>query len=92
MSMSWGNCEHLSWLSSRKHCHAKLGMMVHAIGNPYPDILTACPKLLGLCQGILYGTMRTEIVTHRTFLQMLLLSRQGYTMRRYPRQLFHNGL
>ena len=78
--MSWGNCEHLSWLSSRKYCHAKLGITVHA------------PKLLGLCQGILYGTIRTEIATHRTFLQMLLLFRQGYTMRRYPRQLFHNGL
>ena len=46
--MSWGNCEHVSWLSSRKHCHAKLGMMVHALGNPYPDILTACPLTIGL--------------------------------------------
>lgn len=80
MSMSWDNCEHLSWLSSRKHCHAKLGMMVHA------------PKPLGLCQGILYGTIRTEIVTHRTFPLILVLSQHGYTMRRYLKRLFHNSL
>src|SRR5712691_11280179 len=46
--MSWGNCEHLSWLSSHKHCHARLGMMVHAPGNPYPDILTACSETIRL--------------------------------------------
>ena len=23
-------------------------MMVHALGNPYPDILTACPLTIGL--------------------------------------------
>ena len=80
MSMSWDNCEHLSWLSSRKHCHAKLGMTVHA------------PKPLGLCQGILYGTIRTEIVTHRTFPLILVLSQHGYTMRRYLKRLFHNSL
>jgi hypothetical protein len=90
--MSWDNCEHLSWLSSRKHCHAKPGMMVHALGNPYPDFSLHAPKPWGLCQGILYGTIRTEIVTHRTFPPILVLSQHGYTMRRYLKRLFHNSL
>ena len=60
--------------------------------NDVQTVSLHAPKALGLCQDILYGTIRTEMVTHHTFLLMLLLSQEGYTMRRYLKHLFHQYL